>query len=72
MVVVVVAEKDGVDTREIVERNAGVAAAARADGGERAHAFGPDGIGEDVEFALLEEEGGVVDKGDVDGAGFNG
>ena len=45
--------------------------AARADPLEWAGAFGPDGIGEDVGVALLEEHGGVVDECDVLGVSAN-
>ena len=68
MIVVVVAEEHDIDAGKIVEPHAWRAAAARTDPGERTGPLRPDGIGQDVEAALLEQHSGMVDERDVEGS----
>ena len=64
MVVMIVADEDEVDPRQVLEADAGRAHPARADEGERRGALRPDRIGEDVEALGLDEHGGMADPGD--------
>ena len=64
VVVVVVAHQHQVDRRQLVERQPGRMVALRADEGERADPLRPDRVGEDVQAAVLDQQGGVVDVGD--------
>jgi hypothetical protein len=65
MIVMIVAESHEFDWRQILPGYSGVAFAAWTDPGERTSAHGPDGVGEDVGVAQLEEHGGVIDHGDA-------
>ncbi|CRP11100.1 hypothetical protein PAERUG_P18_London_17_VIM_2_04_10_02600 [Pseudomonas aeruginosa] len=64
VVVVVVAHQHQVDRWQLVERQPGRMVALRADEGERADPLRPDRVGEDVQAAVLDQQGGVVDVGD--------
>ena len=64
MVVMIVADEDEVDPRQILEAHAGRAHPARADEGEGRGALRPDRVGEDVEPLGLDQHGGVADPGD--------
>ena len=64
MVVMIVADEDEVDRRQILEAHAG---RAHAIGAERRKGRGdvaPDRVGEDVEALGLNEDGGMADPGD--------
>lgn len=67
MVIVRVADQDGVDGGQVLEADAGIGLARGTDeAGEGADAVGPDGVGENGDAVELDERGGVVDEGDVD------
>ena len=72
MIVVVVAEEHEIDAGKIVESHAWRAAAARTDPSERTGALRPNGIGQDVEAAMLDQDSGMVDECDVEGVAFHG
>ena len=55
MVVVIVAEEHDVDTREILPPDPRTSSAARPHPGQRAGSLRPDGIGQNVRGALLQE-----------------
>ena len=65
VVVVVVADQNQVNRRQLVEAQAGRVITLRADKFERAGAFAPQRVGEDVQAVLLDQQGGVIDVGDV-------
>lgn len=67
MVVMVMAEKNGVDRWEVFEANAGVAMTLGSGKGDRADPVRPDGIGEKVEAISLEQDSGVIDERDAEG-----
>jgi hypothetical protein len=62
VVIVIMAEKYGVDRREVFKAKAGGAMALGSGKGDRADPARPDGIGEQVEPLGLEKYGGVVDE----------
>lgn len=53
------------DGRQILKAKTRVAMARRARKGHRAGSMGPDGIGEEIAARSLEQDGGVIDKGDA-------
>jgi len=61
VIVVVVAEENGVDCRKIREGDAGRVDTARTDQAEETDAFAEDGIGEQRKAVELEEKRGVID-----------
>ncbi len=61
MVVVVVRDDDGVDVRQVGERDPGRERALRAGEGERRRALGEDRIGQDVAAADLDQRARVAD-----------
>lgn len=63
----IMAEKNGVDRREILEAKARVAMALGPGKGDWADPARPDGIGEQVQAFGLEQDGGVVDERDSEG-----
>jgi hypothetical protein len=71
MIVMIVTEEHGIDAGQVLPPHARHPAAARTDGGEWTGALAPDGIGQDVKTALLEEHCGVVDQGNVEPAAFD-
>ena len=71
MVVMIVADQDHVDGRKIFESYARVSLPARTCPGNRAGAFRPDRIGQDVATGMLEQNGGMVHKRDARIAGFH-
>ena len=62
MIVVVVAEKDGMNRRQIVKAQAGSAVALRAGKGNGAGAARPDGISKEIAAGSLEQDGGMIDE----------
>ncbi len=77
MIVMIVAEQDEVDGREIFEVDSGGAVTFWTRPGKGTGAKGPNRIREDVESAGLDENGGVIDDGDaqsgtVDAGRWNG
>jgi hypothetical protein len=62
---VVVAEQHHVDGRQVAEAEAGRPQPLGSGEGERADAFAPHRVGEDVEALGLDEESGVVDERDA-------
>ena len=65
MIVVIVAEENRVDGRQILKAKPGIAVALRAGKGNGAGAARPDGIREEVEAGGLQEHGGVIDEGNA-------
>lgn len=72
MIVMIMAQEHEIDPGKIVETHARGAAAARTDPGDRTGPVRPDGVGQDVEAALLEQDCGVVDERDAEGVGCDG
>ena len=64
MVVMIVADDDEVDARQILEADAGGAHPANADEGERRGIVRPDRVGQDVDAVDLHQHGRVADPGD--------
>lgn len=62
MVVVIVAEQDRVDGRELAEFHSGQAVPTGADERKGTAAGGPDGVRQDIRAWLLQQDGGVVDE----------
>ena len=72
MVVVPVADQDGVDGREVIEGNGRGADTTRTGESDRADALAPDGVGENVQAAReLEQKRAVADEGCRDLARFH-
>ena len=55
VIIVIVADENDGDGRKVVDSNAGISVAARADPREWTGARGPDRVGQDVAGALLQE-----------------
>lgn len=66
MVIVIVTNEKAVDLRKIFEANAWVPMALRTGKADRADAKRPDRIGEDVESFRLQQDSGMVNKGDAE------
>lgn len=63
VIVVIMAEEDGIDLRQRFEKEARCVHATRTDPAEEADAFAEDRIGEQGKTGELEEDGGMVDPG---------
>src|SRR3984957_7158324 len=62
VIVVIVAEEHDIDAGKILPQHARIPAAARTDPAKRTGTIGPNGVGQNVGTALLEQNGGMVDQ----------
>ena len=67
MVVVAVREQHDIDAWQVIESNTGRIAAPRSQKGEGTRAVGPDGIGQHIQAATLDQESGVTHEADPRG-----
>ena len=72
VIVMVVADEDGVDFRQVVERDAWRMNAVRSKQAEGADLVAVNGIDQQCALSRAEQEGGVIDPGDREGAGWDG
>ena len=63
VVIMVVGHQHDVNRRQVFKANAGGVAPPGTGPGDRAAAFGPDGVGQDVEAVHLDEKRRVTDRG---------
>ena len=65
VIVVIVAQQNQIDRRQIFQAHSGRTMAPRSRPGNRAGPLRPDRVGENVDSIQLQQEGGVIDKGDA-------
>ena len=65
MVVMIVTEKDAIDSRQVFKQDAGIAMPLRAQETHWAHPARPYGIGEKTHACSLEQNGSVIDECDM-------
>ena len=64
MVVMIMADEDDVDPRQIIKPDAGIPSPPWTDSGQRTRPLGPDWIRQDVEAVLLQQDGRMIDERD--------
>src|SRR5712664_4144756 len=65
MIVMIVAQQNRIDWREVLKAQAGRTVPPRTQPSNRAGAFRPDWIGEDIPSVHLDEHRGVINEGDA-------
>ncbi len=66
MVIVIVAEQDDIDRRQVLDRQAWLAHSLGTDPAKRACTLRPDRISQDGDATRLDQKGRVVDESDGD------